>query len=143
MCIRDRCGRDKDLKLDFKDGSAFLRDKAARIIEEMANLESRIGDHEYKAIFKRSLETQQNKVNNSNRTPSGKLLEEITSSGTTWDEYTDQVAKNHKEEILKLNREVGYLEKQARDSLEEFRRKESEEEKDFDSFLAEYLSAIE
>ena len=137
------CGRDKDLKLDFKDGSTFLRDKAARIIEEMANLESRIGDHEYKAIFKRSLETQQNKVTNSNRTPSGKLLEEITSSGTTWDEYTDQVAKNHKEEILKLNREVGYLEKQARDSLEEFRRKESEEEKDFDSFLAEYLSAIE
>ena len=61
----------------------------------------------------------------------------------TWDEYTDQVAKNHKQEILKLNREVSYLEKQARDSLEEFRRKESEEEQDFDSFLAEYLSAIE
>ena len=137
------CGRDKDLKLDFKDGSTFLRDKAARIIEEMANLESRIGDQEYKAIFKRSLVTQQNKVNNSDKTPSGKLLEEITSSGMTWDEYTDQVAKNHKKEILKLNREVGYLVKQARDSLEEFRRKESEEEKDFDSFLAEYLSAIE
>ena len=136
-------GRDKDLKLDFKDGSAFLKDKADRIINEMANLETRISDQEYKAIFKRSLVTQQNKVTNSDKTPSGKLLEEITSSGTTWDEYTDQVAKNHKEEILKLNREVGYLEKQARDSLEEFRRKESEEEKDFDSFLAEYLSAIE
>ena len=129
--------------MDFKNGSAFLKDKADRIINEMANLETRIGDQEYKAIFKRSLVTQQNKVNNSDKTPSGKLLEEITSSGMTWDEYTDQVAKNHKEEILKLNREVGYLEKQARDSLEEFRRKESEEEKDFDSFLAEYLSAIE
>ena len=129
--------------MDFKDGSAFLKDKADRIINEMANLETRIGDQEYKAIFKRSLVTQQNKVTNSDKTPSGKLLEEITSSGMTWDEYTDQVAKNHKEEILKLNREVSYLEKQARDSLEEFRRKESEEEKDFDSFLAEYLSAIE
>ena len=136
-------GRDEDLKLEFKDGSLFLRDKAARIINEMSNLEARIDSQEYKTIFKKSLETQQNKVNDSNKTPSGKLLKEIISSDTTWDKYTDGIAKSHKEEILKLNREVHYLEKQASESLKEFSRKEAEEEEDFDSFLAEYLSAIE
>ena len=136
-------GRDEDLKLEFKDGSLFLRDKAARIINEMSNLEDRIDSQEYKTIFKKSLETQQNKVNDSNKTPSGKLLKEIISSDTTWDKYTDGIAKSHKEEILKLNREVHYLEKQASESLKEFSRKEAEEEEDFDSFLAEYLSAIE
>ena len=136
-------GRDEDLKLEFKDGSFFLRDKAAKIISEMSNLEARIDNLEYKTIFKKSLETQQNKVNDSNKTPSGKLLKEIISSDTTWDKYTDDIAKRHKEGILKLNREVHYLEKQASESLKEFSRKEAEEEKDFDSFLAEYLSAIE
>ena len=136
-------GRDKDLKLDFKDGSFFLRDKAAGIIDEMANLEARIGDLKYKTIFKKSLETQQNKVNDSGKTPSGRLLKEIISSEATWDKYTDDIAKSHKKEILKLNKEVHYLEKQARESLNEFAQKEAEEEKDFDSFLAEYLSAIE
>ena len=136
-------GRDEDLKLEFKDGSLFLRDKAARIINEMSYLEARIDNLEYKTIFKKSLETQQNKVNDSNKTPSGMLLKEIISSDTTWDKYTDDIAKRHKEEILNLNREVHYLEKQASESLKEFSRKEAEEEKDFDSFLAEYLSAIE
>ena len=136
-------GRDEDLKLEFKDGSFFLRDKATRIINEMSYLESRIDNLEYKTIFKKSLETQQNKVNDSNKTPSGKLLKEIISSDTTWDKFTDDIAKRHKEEILKLNREVHYLKKQASESLKEFSRKEAEEEKDFDSFLAEYLSAIE
>ena len=136
-------GRDEDLKLDFKDGSFFLRDKAAEIIDEMANLGARIGNLEYKAIFKKSLETQQNKISDSDKTPSGRLLKEIISSDATWDKYADDIAKSHKEEILKLNREVHYLEKQASESLKEFARKEDEEEKDFDSFLAEYLSAIE
>ena len=76
-------------------------------------------------------------------TPSGKLLREITASGLSWDEYTDQMAKNHKEEILRLKKDVGYLEKQAKKSLEEFASKEAQEEEDFDSFLGEYLSAIE
>ena len=32
-------------------------------------------------------------------TPSGKLLQEINTSGLTWDEYTNQIAISHKEEI--------------------------------------------
>ena len=40
-------------------------------------------------------------------------------------------------------RDVRYLEEQAKESLEEFAIKEAQKEKDFDSFLAEYLSAIE
>ena len=136
-------GRDEDLKLDFKDGSLFLRDKAAGIINEMSNLEDRIDNLEYRTIFKKSLETQQNKVNDSDKTPSGRLLKEIISYDETWDEYVDNIAKNHKQEILKLNREVNYLENQASESLNELARKEAEKEKDFDSFLAEYLSAIE
>ena len=136
-------GRDEDLKLDFRDGSLFLRDKAAGIINEMSNLEDRIDNLEYRTIFKKSLETQQNKVNDSDKTPSGRLLKEIISYDETWDEYVDNIAKNHKQEILKLNREVNYLENQASESLNELARKEAEKEKDFDSFLAEYLSAIE
>ena len=76
-------------------------------------------------------------------TPSGKLLQEINTSGLTWDEYTDLIAKSHKEEILKSMRDVHYLEEQAKESLQEFAIKEAQKEKDFDSFLAEYLSAIE
>ena len=76
-------------------------------------------------------------------TPSGKLLQEINLSGLTWDDYTDLIAKSHKEEILKSKRDVHYLEEQAKESLEEFAIKEAQKEKDFDSFLAEYLSAIE
>ncbi|MDA9705391.1 glutamate--cysteine ligase [SAR86 cluster bacterium] len=136
-------GRDKDLNLQFKEGSIPLRDKATEILDEMTNFESRIGDQEYRNIFKKSLETQRLKISDSNMTPSGKLLREITASGLSWDEYTDQIAKNHKEEILRLKKDVGYLEKQAKKSLEEFALKEAQEEEDFDSFLGEYLSAIE
>ena len=42
-----------------------------------------------------------------------------------------------------IKKDVGYLEKQAKKSLEEFALKEEQEEEDFDSFLGEYLSAIE
>ena len=76
-------------------------------------------------------------------TPSGKLLQEITASGLSWDDYTDQIAKNHKTEILRLKKDVGYLENQAKKSLEEFALKEAQEEENFDTFLEEYLSAIE
>ena len=68
---------------------------------------------------------------------------EITASGFSCDEYTDHISKNLKEEILRLKKDVGYLEKQAKKSLEEFALKEAQEEDDFDSFLGEYLSAIE
>ena len=64
-------------------------------------------------------------------TPSGKLLQEITASGLSWDEYTDQIAKSHKEEILKSKRDVDYLEEQAKKSLEEFSIKESSKRKRF------------
>ena len=120
-----------------------MRDKAAEILDAMTNFESRIGDQEYRNVFKRSLKSQRQKISDSNMTPSGKLLQEITASGLTWDEYTNQIAKSHKEEILKSKREVHYLEEQAKESLEEFTIKEAQKEKDFDSFLAEYLSAIE
>ena len=136
-------GRDEDLELQLKEGSVLLRDKAAEILDAMTNFESRIGDQEYRNVFKRSLKSQRQKISDSNMTPSGKLLQEITASGLTWDEYTNQIAKSHKEEILKSRREVHYLEEQAKESLEEFTIKEAQKEKDFDSFLAEYLSAIE
>ena len=136
-------GRDKDLKLDLKEGSLFLRDMAAEIIDDMTTFEALIGNQRYKEIFKKSLESQRHKINDSDKTPSGKLLQEITSSGKTWDEYTDHIAKNHKEKILKEKKEIDYLEKQAIASLKEFDLKDSEEEEDFDSFLTEYLSAIE
>ena len=136
-------GRDEDLELQLKEGSVLLRDKAAEILDAMTNFESRIGDQEYRNVFKRSLKSQRQKISDSNMTPSGKLLQEITASGLTWDEYTNQIAKSHKEEILKSKREVHYLEEQAKESLEEFTIKEAQKEKDFDSFLAEYLSAIE
>jgi glutamate--cysteine ligase len=136
-------GRDEDLKLQLKEGSISLRDKAAEILDEMTNFESRISDQEYRNIFKRSLESQRHKISDSNMTPSGKLLREITTSGISWDDYTNQIAKNHKEEILRLKKDVGYLEKQAKKSLEEFALKEAQDEDDFDSFLEEYLSAIE
>ena len=109
----------------------------------MTNFEDRIGDLGYRNIYKKSLESQRLKISDSNITPSGKLLQDITESGLSWDEYTDQIAKSHKEEILKSKRDVGYLEEQAKKSLEEFSIKETQKEKDFDSFLAEYLSAIE
>ena len=136
-------GRDEDLELQLKEGSVLLRDKAAEILDAMTNFESRIGNQEYRNVFKRSLKSQRQKISDSNMTPSGKLLQEITASGLTWDEYTNQIAKSHKEEILKSKREVHYLEEQAKESLEEFTIKEAQKEKDFDSFLAEYLSAIE
>ena len=136
-------GRDEDLELQLKEGSVLLRDKAAEILDAMTNFESRIGNQEYRNVFKRSLKSQRQKISDSNMTPSGKLLQEITASGLTWDEYTNQIAKSHKEEILKSKREVHYLEEQAKESLEEFTIKEAQKEIDFDSFLAEYLSAIE
>ena len=105
-------GRDEDLKLQFKEGSIPLRDKAAEILDEMTNFESRIGDQEYRNIFKKSLETQRHKISDSNMTPSGKLLREINCIWiTTWDEYTDEIAKNHKEEILKIKKRSRILRK--------------------------------
>ena len=136
-------GRDEDLELHLKEGSVRLRDKATEILDAMTNFESRIGNQEYRNLFKRSLKSQRQKISDSNMTPSGKLLQEINTSGLTWDEYTDLIAKSHKEEILKSKRDVHYLEEQAKESLEEFAIKGAQKEKDFDSFLAEYLSAIE
>ena len=136
-------GRDEDLELHLKEGSVRLRDKATEILDAMTNFESRIGDQEYRNLFKRSLKSQRQKISDSNMTPSGKLLQEINTSGLTWDEYTNQIAISHKKEILKSKRDVHYLEEQAKESLEEFAIKEAQTEKDFDSFLAEYLSAIE
>tara|TARA_B100000123_G_scaffold269817_1_gene246606 strand:- start:6 stop:1556 length:1551 start_codon:yes stop_codon:yes gene_type:complete len=136
-------GRDENTELQFKEGSAPLKERAIEILDAMTNFEDRIGDLGYRNIYKKSLESQRLKISDSNMTPSGKLLQDITESGLSWDEYTDQIAKSHKEEILKSKRDVGYLEEQAKKSLEEFSIKETQKEKDFDSFLAEYLSAIE
>ena len=136
-------GRDENIELQFKEGSAPLKERAIEILDAMTNFEDRIGDLGYRNIYKKSLESQRLKISDSNMTPSGKLLQDITESGLSWDEYTDQIAKSHKEEILKSKRDVDYLEEQAKKSLEEFSIKETQKEKDFDSFLAEYLSAIE
>ena len=85
---------------------------------------------------------QEKKIENSDLTPSGKILKIIKDNDMTWTDFNLELYGEHKRYFSSLTKNLSYLEEEARTSLVKFNELEKEEEIPFADFLKNYLNAL-
>ena len=91
-------------------------------------------------VFK-SLDKQEKKFMDSSLTPSGKILDELKNN-KTWEELNLELFNNHSKVLRDKNLDLGYLNEEAKNSLDKFKELEEIDEIRFDEYLDKFIKDI-
>ena len=138
-------GRDPDLRLQ-RDGKeislAAWADEILRGVREVAALLDRGGDND---DYSQSVAAQQARVEDPDRTPSARLLSELTSTGCSFFEFAMNAAKGHRDYFASLvdlpEDRMRFFADEARESLQRQRQIEASSTERFDDYLAAYFDS--
>jgi glutamate--cysteine ligase len=94
--------------------------------------------------YSAALEQQRAKLDDVERTPSARLLNEMRESGETFFELAQRMSKVHKDYFVGLyppnERRLAEFASEAQESHEAQERIEASDKVDFDTYLAQYLA---
>jgi glutamate--cysteine ligase len=129
----------------FKSGKdVSIKSAGLQLIDEIATFINELPKE--MEIFKEkvmaSLDKQKLKFEDSDLTPSGKVVKQLKEKNQSWQELNYDLIKSHKEFYEKQNLNTEYLTKEAISSLQEFKRLQDVKEMPFEKFLEEYLKEI-
>ena len=136
-------GRDPQLQLFAKDGPRPLRNWAKRLLEEMQPVAQLLDAQQDTNVHRQSLETFSPWIDDPNQTHSGRIMNNLKASGTSYFQYAMSQARHHQQYFLDRPLEQPELQKfkeMAARSLLEQGQLEQEEESGFDEFLSEYFT---
>ncbi len=139
-----RRGREPALKLN-RDGREFPMSEWAReLLDSMQGVCELLDHGEPAGPYVAALEQQRAKIDDVARTPSARLLAEMSQTGETFFQLAQRMSKMHKDYFLDLyppnGQRLAEFAQAARESHEEQRRIEAADKMDFDSYLAHYLA---
>ena len=139
-----RNGRNENQML-FKSGKdVSIKSAGLQLIDEIATFINELPKE--MGIFKEkvmaSLDKQKLKFEDSDLTPSGRIVKQLKEKDQSWQELNYDLIKSHKEFYEKQNLNTEYLTKEAISSLQEFKKLQDVKEMPFEKFLEEYLKEI-
>ena len=137
-------GRNPDLNILVNGKEINIRDAANSILEKIKIFNSSITDEadNLKTNIINSIALQEKKIENSDLTPSGKILKIIKDNDMTWTDFNLELYEEHKRYFSSLTKNLSYLEEEAKTSLVKFNELEKEKEIPFADFLKNYLNAL-
>ena len=137
-------GRNPDLNILVNGKEINIRDAANSVLEKIKIFNSSITDKadNLKTNITNSIALQEKKIENSDLTPSGKILKIIKDNDMTWTDFNLELYEEHKRYFSSLTKNLSYLEEEAKTSLVKFNELEKEEEIPFADFLKNYLNAL-
>jgi len=137
-------GRDPNLQLKINNKSISLAKAAENIIHKMKSyvgaLPSEANDLKEKIL--KSIETQESKLKDSDKTPSGRIIKEMSENNWNWEEFNNNYYQENKKFFNKSNFDLSKYEDAAKKSLLDLSSLEAKEEISFDIFLDDYLKSI-
>jgi gamma-glutamylcysteine synthetase len=90
----------------------------------------------------KSIETQESKLKDSDKTPSGRIIKEMSENNWNWEEFNNNYYQENKKFFNKSNFDLSKYEDAAKKSLLDLSSLEAKEEISFDIFLDDYLKSI-
>ena len=139
-----RRGREPGLTLVRDGRNVPMRDWARELLDSMTGICEVLDHGDPLRPYTTALAVQAAKLDDVARTPSARLLNELTSTGESFFEQALRMSTFHKEYFLDLyapNRErLGEFAAAAEESLERQKRLETGGQEPFDSYLARYFA---
>ncbi|MDP8985337.1 MAG: glutamate--cysteine ligase [Pseudomonadota bacterium] len=139
-----RHGREPGLTLNREGRSYPMADWAHELLDSMQGLSEMLDHGEAARPYTAALEQQRAKLDDVERTPSARLLNEMRQSGETFFELALRMSKQHKDYFLGLyppnERRLAEFAAAAEESHAAQERIEATDKVDFDTYLAEYLA---
>ncbi|MEQ8206901.1 MAG: glutamate--cysteine ligase, partial [Woeseia sp.] len=137
-------GRDPDLRLRRDGEEIALAEWANEILPKVQEVAALLDQSGGSDDYSQAVAAQQALVDDPDRTPSARLLYELTSSGSSFFEYAMEAAKGHRDYFAALAPLAEDREKlfaaEAAESLERQREIEASSTESLDDYLAAYFA---
>ena len=137
-------GRDPNLKLLKNKKEISIKKAGMQVIEKIRSIFDHMPDSmsDYSKRVLKSLEIQEEKLNDSSLTPSGKIIQELRGNSKSWEKLNLELAQKHSDELKKKDLDLDYLIKEAKESLSLFEKLEAADEEEFDLYLEKFVNDI-
>ena len=135
-------GRKPGLELSNKGEAITLTQWANQLFDEMLGVANVLNSVHDEVCYVRTLENQRELVNDSSKTPSAKVLEDIMNIDGSYYNFAKRKSEEHRDYFLKrkLSKETEQkFELEAKKSLQKQSDLEENESLDFDTFLQKYF----
>ena len=137
-------GRNPDLKLYRNKEKTTIKDSGMKVIDYLRDIfkqmPSEMSDYVEKVM--KSLNKQEEKLNDASLTPSGLIVDQLQNNNKTWEELNLELAKEHSNSLKNLETDLSYLLKEAKSSLEKFKELGNHQEEEFDVYLDKFVNDI-
>jgi glutamate--cysteine ligase len=137
-------GRNPNLKLLKDKEKMTIKDSGMQVIDSLRNIFHQMPPEmsEYVKKVMKSLDKQEEKLNDASLTPSGLIVDELKNSNKTWEELNLELAKKHSNSLKGLEKDLNYLSDEAKSSLEKFKQLGNHQEEEFEVYLDKFVNDI-
>ena len=137
-------GRNPDLKLLKNKEKITVKDSGMRVIDSLRDIFEQMPPEmsDYVEKVLKSLDKQEEKLNDASLTPSGLIVEELKNGNKTWEELNLELAKKHANSLMSLENDLNYLSEEAKSSLEKFKKLDKHQEEEFEVYLDKFVNDI-
>ena len=137
-------GRNPDLKILKNKEKITVKDSGMKVIdylrEVFEQMPSEMSGYVEKVM--KSLNKQEEKLNDASLTPSGRIVSELQNNNKTWEELNLELAGEHSQSLKRIETDLNYLSKEAKSSLEKFNELGNHQEEEFDVYLDKFVNDI-
>ena len=137
-------GRNPNLKLLKNKEKLTIKDSGMKVIDSLRNTFDEMPPEmsEYVKKVMKSLDKQEEKLNDASLTPSGQIVDQLKNSDKTWEELNLELAKKHSNSLKGLKKDLNYLLEEAKSSLEKFKQLQNHQEEEFEVYLDKFVNDI-
>jgi len=139
-----RRGREPGLKLNRNGRPVELRTWAMELIDSMRGICELLDEGDERRPYTAALELQQTKIDDPDRTPSARTLQELRTTGEGFAQFALRMSRVHKAYFLDLyppnEQRLAEFSAEARESLQRQAAIEAADDMTFDQFLAKYFA---
>src|SRR5580692_6610343 len=139
-----RRGREPGLTLNRDGREVPMTQWAAELLDSMQGIAEMLDEGETSRPYLTALEQQRAKIDDVSRTPSARMLTELSQTGESFFQLAQRMSRMHKDYFLDLyppnERRLAEFAAAAQESHEEQARIEAADRQDFDTYLAHYLA---
>lgn len=140
-----RRGREPGLKLNRNGRHVDLRTWALELIDSMRGLCELLDQGDERRPYTAALDLQQTKIDDPDRTPSARSLQELRTTGESFAQFALRMSRVHKAYFLDLyppnEQRLAEFSAEAEQSLQRQAAVEAADDMTFDQFLAKYFES--
>jgi glutamate--cysteine ligase len=136
-------GRDPLLKLNFQASKIKLKDWASELLGGMQSVSELLDQHKDGTPYQDALLLQRNKINDSELTPSARMLTEMRENKEGFYHFAKRMSQKHNQYFKALNISAErneFFENAARMSIEQQQQIEQSDNLSFDEYLQAYFA---